>query len=128
MPIVESDHRDTTRRRYQALKGRIHQDLLNRLNLDRLTQTSRADAEPEIRSVIRGLLDRENQSTPLSLVERESLIGDVLNELFGLGPLEVAAQGSGHLGHPGQQARRRSSSSATAASRRPTSSSATTGT
>ena len=74
---------------YQALKGRIHQDLLNRLNLDRLTRTSRADAEPEIRSVIQELLDRESQRVPLSLFDRENLIHDVFDELFGLGPLEV---------------------------------------
>jgi len=80
---------DTRTPQYQALKGKIHQDLLNRLNLDRLTQTARADAEPEIRSVIQDLLDRENQRVPLSLYERESLVGDVLNELFGLGPLEA---------------------------------------
>jgi pilus assembly protein CpaF len=74
---------------YQALKGRIHQDLLNRLNLDRLTRTSRADAEPEIRSVIQELLDRESQRVPLSLFDRENVIHDVFDELFGLGPLEV---------------------------------------
>jgi pilus assembly protein CpaF len=35
------------------------------------------------------MLDREAATTPLSLYERETLITDVLNELFGLGPLEV---------------------------------------
>src|ERR1044071_9965485 len=74
---------------YQELKGRIHQDLLNRLNLDRLTRVSRAEAEPEVRAVIRDMLDREHQRVPLSFAERESLIGDVINELFGLGPLEA---------------------------------------
>jgi len=74
---------------YQALKGRIHQDVLNRLNLDRLTKISRADAEPEIRAVIQDLLDRENQRVPLSLYDRENVIEDVLDELFGLGPLEA---------------------------------------
>ena len=39
------------------LKGRVHQELLSRLNLDRLTQISRADAEPEIRNVIAGILE-----------------------------------------------------------------------
>ena len=73
---------------YQALKSRIHQDLLNRLNLDRLTRTTRAEAEPEVRAVIRDMLDRESERMPLSFAERESLIGDVINELFGLGPLE----------------------------------------
>jgi pilus assembly protein CpaF len=71
------------------LKGRIHQDLLNKLNLDRLTRISRADAEPEIRGVIATMLDRESSNVPLSLHERESLTTDVLNEVFGLGPLEL---------------------------------------
>jgi len=80
---------DVRNPQYQALKGRIHQDLLNRLNLDRLTRTSRADAEPEIRSVIQELLDHESQRVPLSLFDRENVINDVFDELFGLGPLEV---------------------------------------
>jgi pilus assembly protein CpaF len=80
---------DTRTPVYQALKGKIHQELLNRLNLDKLTRTSKTEAEPEIRALIQDLLDRENQRVPLSLSERESLVGDVLNELFGLGPLEA---------------------------------------
>jgi pilus assembly protein CpaF len=71
------------------MKGRVHEELLNRLNLERLTRTRREDAEPEIRGLITGLLDREAQTTPLSSYERENLITDVLNELFGLGPLEA---------------------------------------
>ena len=77
---------------YQALKGRIHQDLLGRLNLERLTKMSRVDAEPEIRSVIQQLLDKENQRVPLSLYDRENIVQDVLHEVFGLGPLEVLLQ------------------------------------
>ncbi len=74
---------------YQALKGRIHQALLNRLNLERLARVKRAEAEPEIRAIVMGMLEEEGRSTPLSQFEREALIGDVLDELFGLGPLEV---------------------------------------
>jgi len=74
---------------YQDLKSRIHQDLLNRLDLERLTRMRREDAEPEIRNLILGMIERESASTPLSLFEREALISDVLNELFGLGPLEI---------------------------------------
>jgi pilus assembly protein CpaF len=85
-PSFASDTRNVS---YQELKSRIHQDLLNRLNLDRLTRVRREDAEPEIRSLIGGMLDRERDTTPLSLYERESMVNDVLHELFGLGPLEV---------------------------------------
>ena len=43
---------DTRHPSYQELKGRVHQELLNRLNLDRLTRMKRQDAEPEIRTII----------------------------------------------------------------------------
>jgi pilus assembly protein CpaF len=74
---------------YNALKERVHLSLLNRLNLDRLNRVGRAEAEPELRGLIIGLLDAERDQTPLSLSERESLITDVFHELFGLGPLEA---------------------------------------
>ncbi len=74
---------------YQEVKSRIHEQLLNRLNLERLSQVKRAEAEPELRSVIGTLLEKEAETTPLSLYERESIVVDVLNELFGLGPLEA---------------------------------------
>jgi pilus assembly protein CpaF len=73
---------------YQELKARIHQELLNRLNLERLNRIAREEAEPQIRDLIVEMIGNETRTTPLSLMERESLVGDVLNELFGLGPLE----------------------------------------
>ncbi len=80
---------ETRRAEYQELKSRIHQELLNQLNLERLTRIKREDAEPEIRGLIAGLLDASADRAPLSLYERESLILDVLNEIYGLGPLEI---------------------------------------
>ena len=80
---------DTRSPHYQELKSRIHQDLLNRLDLDRLTRIPRETAEPEIRNLIVGMVERESAAMPLSLFEREALISDVINELFGLGPLEI---------------------------------------
>ena len=86
---------ESRRPEYQALKSRIHGDLLGRLNLERLTRIKREDAEPEIRALIGNLLDLESEKTPLALYERESLVLDVLNEIYGLGPLEaLLADGS----------------------------------
>src|SRR3954447_7375293 len=76
-------------RDYQRLKAKVHQELLNRLNLERLTRVKREDAEPEIRRVITVIIEGLLSTTPLSLAERETLVTDVLNELFGLGPLEA---------------------------------------
>jgi pilus assembly protein CpaF len=80
---------DTRSPEYQSLKGKVHQELLNRLNLERLTRVTRRDAEPEIRHLINSMIEAEAVRTPLSLYERETLVVDVLDELFGLGPLEA---------------------------------------
>ncbi len=79
---------DTRRDDYQQLKSRIHQALLDRLDLDRLAYVKREEAEPEIRNLISGMLNKESESTPLSFSERETITTDVLHELFGLGPFE----------------------------------------
>src|SRR5262245_38362978 len=79
---------DTRRSQYQDIKGRVHEILLNRLDLKRLSQVEQRHAEPEIR-LIGGILERETEHTPLSLAQRDALRGDVLNEVFGLGPIEA---------------------------------------
>src|SRR5258705_1039238 len=88
LAIPVSASANTRMREYQELKTRTHQELLNRLNLEHLTRVRREDAEPEIRALIIELIESETKTTLLSLAERENLVGDVLNELFGLGPLE----------------------------------------
>jgi len=52
---------DARHPKYQEIKTKVHQDLLNRLNLERLTRVRREDAEPEIRGLIVGLLEKESQ-------------------------------------------------------------------
>jgi pilus assembly protein CpaF len=79
---------DARRNEYQALKGRVHQELLSVLDLSRLPQIRREDADREIRTIVGTILSRDVHQTPLTLTERDRLTDDVLNELFGLGPLE----------------------------------------
>src|SRR5689334_1079918 len=88
-PRPAANTADTRHPHYQTIKSKVHQELLNRLNLERLARVSRDQAEPEIRTLILGLLETETKTTPLSLYERESMTVDVLDELFGLGPLEA---------------------------------------
>ena len=64
----------------------MHRKLLNRLNLEALAQSDRSRAENDIRALLSQLLSEE--STPLNLSERETLFGEVLDDVFGLGPLE----------------------------------------
>ena len=86
---MTSPSADPRQKSYQDLKARVHNDLLNQLNLERLTQMGQKEAEPEIRRIILAIIERGNETTPLALTERETLVVDVLNELFGLGPLEA---------------------------------------
>jgi pilus assembly protein CpaF len=74
------------RLQYLELKGAVHKKLLNRLNLEALAQSDRTRAESEIRTLLSELLAEEG--TPLSLGERETLFVEVLDDVFGLGPLE----------------------------------------
>src|SRR5262245_47904217 len=74
------------RQQYLELKANVHRKLLNRLNLEALAQSDRARAESEIRSLLGELLTEEN--TPLSLGEREGLFNELIDDVFGLGPLE----------------------------------------
>ena len=79
---------DTRDPQYQQLKKQLHRELLDRLNLRRLTRLTRAEAEPQVRTIAAGMLDAEGRA-PLTLIERETLVGDVLDELFALGPIEA---------------------------------------
>jgi pilus assembly protein CpaF len=74
------------RQQYLDLRAGIHKKLLNRLNLEALAQADRSRAESEIRSLLSELLAEEG--TPLSLGEREILFVEILDDVFGLGPLE----------------------------------------
>src|SRR5438874_4109332 len=71
---------------YLDLKANVHRKLLNRLNLEALASVDRQRAESEIRTLLFELIAEENQ--PLSMSEREQILSDVLDEVFGLGPLE----------------------------------------
>jgi pilus assembly protein CpaF len=74
------------RQQYLELRASVHRKLLNRLNLEALANADRSRAEGEIRTLLALLLSEE--STPINLSERETLFAEVLDDVFGLGPLE----------------------------------------
>ena len=71
---------------YQDLKFSLHRKLLNRVNLDVLMGLPEAQMRSEIRSAVARLVDEE--PVPMSRAERDRAVGEVLDEVFGLGPLE----------------------------------------
>ena len=68
------------------IKGRIHRKLIDRLNLANLEVVGREEASRTIREVIQEIMAWENVA--LNVGERESLAEEILDEIFGLGPLE----------------------------------------
>jgi pilus assembly protein CpaF len=78
-------HRQTPQRLLD-LKVNVHRKLLNRLNLEALAQADRSRAESEIRTLFGEIVAEE--ATPVSLSERETLFAELLDDVFGLGPLE----------------------------------------
>jgi pilus assembly protein CpaF len=86
-PVVSGNPNvDSTAHQFALLKGRIHRRLLERLNLANLEKTDRDTVIEAIRRVVHELLSVEK--VPLNFDEREGLVGQILDEIFGLGPIE----------------------------------------
>jgi len=77
-------------RSYQELKTTLHRELLNKIDLERLTSLQDAYARTQVQNVIYDLIAVTN--FPLSGSERERICREVLQEVFGLGPLEPLLQ------------------------------------
>jgi pilus assembly protein CpaF len=68
------------------IKAAIHRRLIQRLNLDRVSELNRDAVRAEVTQIVENLATTE--SIPMTLPERERLSVEVLDEVFGLGPLE----------------------------------------
>jgi pilus assembly protein CpaF len=71
---------------FGSVKAAIHRKLIQKLNLDRVTEVNRDEVKREVGQILEALVVGE--STPMNLQERERLAQEVLDEVFGLGPLE----------------------------------------
>ena len=76
----------TKRDKHTELKVELHQRLLDLINLQALDQMTREQIEAEVGDIIYEELAKQNHA--LNNAERKQLVGDVLDELLGLGPLE----------------------------------------
>ena len=75
---------------YQELKTGIHRDLLNKVDLEKVATVRDDRTRRQVFAVIQDLV--ANLKTPLSGPEKERLSLEVLDEVFGLGPLEPLLQ------------------------------------
>ena len=71
---------------YQQVKADLHRKILDRLDLEKLGKAAGDSARDEVLVVIRNAVNSE--VVRLSFAERERLSREILDEIFGLGPLE----------------------------------------
>jgi pilus assembly protein CpaF len=71
---------------YQQVKADLHRKILDRLDLEKLGRSTGDSAREEVLVLIRNAVN--NEVVPLSFTERERLSREILDEIFGLGPLE----------------------------------------
>ena len=85
-PPAPNVSRETAPGLYQDMKFAVHRKLLDRVNLEALASRAGEEGRHDVRPAVSKLVNEER--TPLSLAEKEQLIDEVLDEVFGLGPLE----------------------------------------
>ena len=73
---------------YFALKTRIHDRLLDLLDLSLIDSLDQNLVRSQIRTVVQRILEEQENRVPLNLTERENLFSEIEDEVLGLGPLE----------------------------------------
>ena len=71
---------------YREMKSKIHSQILQEIDLESLNKLQEKVARSRVGEAIRELLHRDR--TPLALSERERMVNEIVDELFGLGPIE----------------------------------------
>src|ERR1700674_3037837 len=75
---------------YQELKFTLHRKLVDKINLEALATIDNQRVRSEVRQAVMQLIDAE--PTLLSSLEKQQISDEVLDEVFGLGPLEPLLQ------------------------------------
>src|SRR3974390_2426569 len=78
---------------YQELKFTLHRKLVDKINLEALATIDNQRVRSEVRQAVIALIDAE--PTLLSSLEKQQISDEVLDEVFGLGPLEPLLQDPG---------------------------------
>src|SRR6267154_2629696 len=91
VPAIVRTTRPVALKIQQEIKSAVHQGLIKRLDLEKIAQMhENPSSQQQLQSVIHQLIGEQN--IPLSAAERDRLAQEVLDEVFGLGPLEPLLQ------------------------------------
>lgn len=78
---------DERTRRFQELKTSIHRKLVEQLDMTKLSRDANTEVREQVKQVVAALLEEEN--TLLNFNERSRMVDEILDETFGLGPMET---------------------------------------
>jgi pilus assembly protein CpaF len=87
---TSTQNRGALKPEYQELKFTLHRKLLDKINLEALATIDNQRVRTEVRQAVISLID--NEPTLLSSFEKQQISDEVLDEVFGLGPLEPLLQ------------------------------------
>ncbi|MDX1285781.1 MAG: ATPase, T2SS/T4P/T4SS family, partial [Draconibacterium sp.] len=73
---------------YFELKARIHDRLLDLIDLTLIDKLDRESLGVQIRKVVEIILREESDRLPLNMTEREKIFSEIMDEVLGYGPLE----------------------------------------
>ena len=70
----------------EKYKAEIHRTLISKLDLEKLSRVNSAQARTAVAGIVKEIIT--DQRVPLNFDEQEKIQADLLDEVFGLGPLE----------------------------------------
>ncbi len=86
--MIGSEFKEHASQDYFELKTRIHDRLLDLIDLTLIDSLDQALVKSQIRSLVQRVLEEQDFKVPLNLTERENLFTEIEDEVLGLGPLE----------------------------------------
>ena len=86
--IIEPGFKEHSSEDYFELKTRIHDRLLDLIDLTLIDSLDQNLVKSQIRSLVQRVLEEQDFRVPLNLTERENLFTEIEDEVLGLGPLE----------------------------------------
>ena len=70
----------------ESYKAEVHRTLISKLDLEKLSRVNSSQARQAVLGIVKEIMS--DQRVPLSYDEQEKIQADLLDEVFGLGPLE----------------------------------------
>lgn len=83
---------DAQRDDYNNIKTKIHERLIERIDLSAIEELERDELGHKISNLVEQILADEFRQAPLNMAERRRIISEIKDEVLGLGPLEPLLQ------------------------------------